>query len=513
MSWLSPKLCPIVTLSSYPPSLSSSCQTYSDLHSLARPVHISTLTLLRHIFKRPLSRVLARASYQLPICCGGSPAVDRVVISLPFCLTIRQEYWWSAQSSKGLTQEEVTEQENSEDELDFSPIANFRRVQRQSINVPRRIYILGVGNIGGFVAHSLAGLPHRPPITLLLPRARSMANWEDQGKSIKLTTNGMLDTKYGFDVEIVRPFPVTQHGESNQSTSQMTLNGLVPLKSTNTPEIIHNLILSLKAGDSVSALKCIAHRLTAESCIVFLQNGMGIVDEINERVFPDSTTRPQYMLGVISHGVYHTGRFSLVHAGLGTTALTILPRDIHQVKPEFEPSALYLLRTMTRTPVLAAVGFGPTDLLQLQIEKLAINAIINPLTALLGCSNGDLLYRPSISRVIRLLLAEISLVIKSLPELQGVPNVNTRFDIRRLEALVIRAAGATAANTSSTLQDIRRGRKTEIKYITGYLIRRGEELGIQCVLNYMLFHMIKTKERMEGEKHGNLLPLEPRASV
>ncbi|KAL8944284.1 MAG: hypothetical protein Q9216_000579 [Gyalolechia sp. 2 TL-2023] len=387
-----------------------------------------------------------------------------------------------------------------------SPLVQYRRAQRRTVNVPRRIYILGAGNIGGFVAHSLAGLPHRPPITLLLPSQKSLTSWHERGESIKLTTNGLLDTKSNLDVSFVRrPRPPEE-----ASAAQDDLH-LVPQNLDGSQdEIIHNLIVTVKALNTVDALQRVAHRLTRESSVLFIQNGMGIIEEVNDKVFPDPATRPQYMLGVTSHGIYRTKPFTLVHSGYGTTALAILPRNMEEVKPHFEPSALYLLRTMTRTPVLAAVGFAPTDLLQLQMEKLAVNAIINPLTTLMDCLNGDLLHQPSISRVIRLLLAEICLVIKSLPELQGVPNVKVRFDIKRLEAQVVGIANKTSANKSSMLQDISQGRLTEIEYITGYIIRRGEEIGIQCVLNYMVKHMIKTKERLAWEKHGNLLPTESR---
>ncbi|KAL8664505.1 MAG: hypothetical protein Q9202_003055 [Teloschistes flavicans] len=388
---------------------------------------------------------------------------------------------------------------------EFSPLVPYRRAQRRTSNVPRRIYILGVGNIGGFVAHSLAGIPHRPPLTLLLPSQASLDNWVDQGQTLKLTTHGLLDTKSDFDVEHVWSRSVTGEVRAGQRITTSPSDSPAPPEE----EIIHNLIVSVKAFNTVNALRRIAHRLTRESAILFIQNGMGIVEEVNDQVFPEPEKRPQYMLGVISHGIYQIKPFNLAHSGHGTTALAILPRRVEEVKPHFESSALYLLRTMTRTPILAAVGFGPTDLMQLQIEKLAVNAIINPLTALMDCQNGELLHRPSISRIIRLLLAEISLVVKSLPELQGVPNVKMRFDVTRLESQVIGIAHKTATNRSSMLQDFSQGKLTEIEYITGYLVRRGEEVGIQCVLNYMLKHMVKAKARLEGERHGSLLPLEP----
>ncbi|KAL8994907.1 MAG: hypothetical protein Q9169_005243 [Polycauliona sp. 2 TL-2023] len=373
--------------------------------------------------------------------------------------------------------------------------------QHSTTKVPRRIYILGAGGIGGFVAHSVASLPHPPPITLLLNSQKQLSDWHQQGQSIKLTTHGLVDSKSGFEVESIRrPANKTDHSSTDD----------VAPHSSASPDadVILNLIVSVKAFNTVDGLMRVAHRLRPESAILFLQNGMGIIDEVNERVFPDPAQRPQYLLGVISHGVYRAKPFSIVHAGAGTIAMAVIPQNIEEIKPNFVPSALYLLKTLTRSPVLAAVGFSPTDLLQLQLEKLAVNAIINPLTALYECLNGGLLHQSSISRVIRLLLAEISLVIRSLPELQGVPNVNVRFDIRRLEGEVIGIATRTAGNRSSTLQDIRRGTPTEMEYITGYIVRRGEQVGIQCVMNYMMMHMVLAKGKMERENRRHLLPFE-----
>ncbi|KAL8854879.1 MAG: hypothetical protein Q9221_000385 [Calogaya cf. arnoldii] len=370
--------------------------------------------------------------------------------------------------------------------------------QRSTTNVPRRIFILGPGSIGGFVAHSLASLPHPPPITLILHSQQKLSDWNQLGQSIKLITHGLLDTKLGFEVE-----SAPRHAATTEDSSTYDEPPLFP-----EADIIHNLIVSVKACNTVNALKGIAHRLRPESSILFVQNGMGIIEEVNEQIFPDAAQRPQYLLGVISHGVYKAKPFTIVHAGAGTMAIAIIPEKIDQIKPKFASSALYLLRTVTRSPALAAVGFAPTDLLQIQLEKLVANSIINPLTAIYGCLNGGLLHQPSLSRIIRLLLAEISLVIKSLPELQGVPNVGVRFDIRRLEGKWIGIATKTAGNRSSMLEDVRHGKETEIEYLNGYIVRRGEELGIKCVQNYMLKHMVLARQRMNWESRDQLLPVE-----
>ncbi|KAI9848537.1 MAG: hypothetical protein M1837_007206 [Sclerophora amabilis] len=362
----------------------------------------------------------------------------------------------------------------------------------------RRIHVLGVGNIGKFVAHSLAGLPHPPPITLILRHASQAKTWEREGEGINIITDGVSDARTGFSIET--PAFEAEHERLEQEAEQNPID---------------HLIVTTKAPHTIRALEPLKHRLHPESSILFLQNGMGIIEEVNESIFPDPEARPNYMLGIISHGVFtKDAYFSAVHAGFGTTAVGALPREtFSRRRDEVKETKLplpsrYLLRTLTRTPVLAAVGFSHIELAQLQLEKLAINAIINPLTAIMNCLNGDLLNNFAITRTMRLLIAEISYVIRALPELQDVPNVAIRFSPKRLEAIVVGTATKTSNNVSSMLQDTQRGSVTEIDYINGYIVKRGEMLNIRCVMNFMIMQMVKGKSKIEGQKRGDLIPLE-----
>lgn len=169
----------------------------------------------------------------------------------------------------------------------------------------------------------------------------------------------------------------------------------------------------------------------------------------------------------------------------------------------------YLVRTLTRSTILTCAAFPYLDLLQLQLEKLAVNCIINPTTALLNVPNGSLLGNTALSRVSRLLIAEISAVIQGLPELEGVPNVRSRFSPTRLEALCGNVLRKTAVNSSSMREDIRRGRDTEADYINGYIVRRGEEQGLKCVLNYMMAHLVKGKSWDSANRSTISSPLSP----
>ena len=295
---------------------------------------------------------------------------------------------------------------------------------------------------------------------------------------------------------------------------------------------MHAVIVTVKSKDTVVALRSVKHRLNAQSTICLIQNGMGQIDQLNREVFTDPSTRPTYMIGIISHGVHLASNFVAIHAGFGTVALGVI-RDLDKLplppKTPPPPSSLspeersrlyptdadlysalssrYLLRTLTRSSILACAAFPALDLLQLQLEKLAINAVVNPLTALLDLPNGALLYNTALPKVQRPLLAEISLLLRSLPELEAVPNVRMRFSPERLETLVVSVAGKTAQNSSSMREDVRKGRATEVEYINGYVVKRGEEMGIKCVLNYMVVQLLLGKGWAGKSEEGEAVPV------
>lgn len=388
----------------------------------------------------------------------------------------------------------------------------------------RRIHILGAGNTGRFVAHAIASLPDRPPITLIFRSVGMLRTWKKCGRSIEVVTDGYGEKRHGFDTEVL---PSGDAGSLPNTSEKSAINTLSSpdQQPDSTPsseqhvgsEKIHQLIISVKAPFVIRALSQIAHRLSRESSILLFPSGIGILEEVNQIVFPDENTRPTYVNGLITHNLRasDSDAFTVVHAGMGTIALGIAPRH-SMVKPWTEadmvshlaPSARYIVRTLTRIPVLAAVGFAPTDMFQLQIERLVVNAVVGPLTVVMDCCNGELLHNRRISRIMRLLLAEISLVIRSLPELQGVPNVTLRFAPERLEALVVNACIATTENISPMLQDVRAARVTEVEYVTGYIVRRGEEIGIKCLMNFMILQMVKGKRLLQGKRNNEMMPMQ-----
>ncbi|KXG45768.1 Ketopantoate reductase ApbA/PanE [Penicillium griseofulvum] len=372
-----------------------------------------------------------------------------------------------------------------------------------------RVHILGMGNLGCFFAHSLATRRSPPPITICLHNDYLYQAFVRKRGQISVSTHGLDDVRTGFDVETVDEEgrwytmpPVDKRPSFDSEPQSLPDNG--PIEC---------LIICTKAHHTELAIKDISHRLTKDSTICLVHNGMGVLDSINQNVFPDPNNRPHYIQTVFSHGLGRNDSFKISHLGVGTTILSpVGDPSVSPTTPEADhtwaPSTKYLLRLLTLTPPLVAVADTPAGLLQYQLEKLAVNCVINPLTALSDCTNGEILYSFSFTRVMRLLLFEISAVICALPELQGIPGIEDRFSPERLRRLVVNIASNTAKNHSSMQQDINQRRLTEIEYFNGWIVRRGEELGIKCALNYMIKHLVAAKAATHRSREAGAIPLD-----
>lgn len=399
--------------------------------------------------------------------------------------------------------------------------------QAERYGLSGRIHMLGIGNVGGFVAHALASNPSPPPITLLLQDPVVYQHWMDKRRTIGVESDGLDSFKTGFDTNVFNnkawySLPEWALEVENKATDPNLFRRARDRKSSEAwchseeeNSHIDCLIVTCKAPQTLKAIMTVKHRLSRDSTVLFLQNGMGVIEQINDKVFPFPEARPHYISGIISHGLMRKSSFHVQHKAIGTTILSPVPDSraaSNQNETDLAPTTKYLLRTLNLTPQLVATTEPPSSMLQFQLEKLAMNCVINPLAAIFGCNNGELLYNFSITRVMRLLLFEISTVICALPELKGVPGIEDRFSAERLRRITVHLANKTARNKNSMLQDVEMGRVLEVDFLNGYIVRRGEELGIKCVMNYMIEQMVIGKHNMLRQKEEGAIPVDVSAS-
>ncbi|KAF2837552.1 2-dehydropantoate 2-reductase-like protein [Patellaria atrata CBS 101060] len=325
----------------------------------------------------------------------------------------------------------------------------------------QRIHILGIGNLGRFIAHAVRKSHPQTPITLLFHRPSLVEEWNKAGRCIEIVRNGVTDRQSGFDYELV------SEGSDD----------------------IENLIVTTKTYTTVPALQTLQHRLFTSSTLIFFQNGMRTVDEVNSTLSQHPGSRPHYLIGILSHGIYTTGTFSAVHAGLGTTLIG----SVASLSQSHEKETAFLTNQILESPLLFPSLLAPSEILEAQLQKLAINAIINPVTAVFDCYNGEV-FSTGRRPLVMALLSEFSAVTQAILRSENKDASQDSLDklsVDKLEDFVSSVSEKTAKNISSMRQDVRAGRKTEIDYINGYLVDRGTNFGIGCPLHSKLIELVK----------------------
>ncbi len=226
------------------------------------------------------------------------------------------------------------------------------------------------------------------------------------------------------------------------------------------------LCLCIKSFDTEAAMRHALPLLGAQTVIVSLQNGLGNA-EIAARL---SAGRP-ILCAATSHGSTAECAGVVRHAGAGPTI--IAPHTA---------AADYHARAFADMLMNAGIESHVTpDAATLLWSKAAINAAINPVTAIADVPNGAILEREDL----RMQAEEAALETERVARAMGI---NLIYD-NTLEA-VQNVCRNTASNFSSMLQDIRRGRRTEIEAINGEVVRHGRRLGIPVPVNEELLHRV-----------------------
>lgn len=231
---------------------------------------------------------------------------------------------------------------------------------------------------------------------------------------------------------------------------------------------IRRLLVMTKAHQVITALTPLVGKLSPAVPIVLLHNGMGVAEQV-ARLFPDNPL----LVGVTNHGAMRCGHFAYRHTGKGET----------WVGPFNDAAKAYQSLADDLARALGDAGWDE-DIRQRQWQKLAINCMVNPLTALHKVKNGELA-TPRFADALDQLSVELCDVMLA----EGL-----HASAEELKRRTITVCELTADNHSSMLQDMEAGRLTEIESITGFLLARADAHDIAVPVNRSLYHAIKEKQ-------------------
>ncbi|MBC1457548.1 2-dehydropantoate 2-reductase [Listeria newyorkensis] len=196
--------------------------------------------------------------------------------------------------------------------------------------------------------------------------------------------------------------------------------------------------------------------------LLFLQNGIGHLALILN--LPQKTI----LLGTCEHGAGKIDATTVVWRGAGRTNWAIY-------RGEPNEALHHIMMANPAFPFLQQADFE-----EMVYNKLLANAVINPLTAVLGVQNGALIHNESWNELLVKLTREVADILRLENALEKVTAICT----------------ATSANYSSMATDVREKRKTEIAGISGAVVQLAKEQGKVAPISETLYGLVKG---LEGE--------------
>jgi 2-dehydropantoate 2-reductase len=310
-----------------------------------------------------------------------------------------------------------------------------------------RILVFGAGAIGSFIGGLFADKDEHN--VTFIGRPAHIAKIRSSGLQISGKTELRLDSK------AIRAFKDIKHLK----------DGCGP------PELVMVTVKSYDTEDIIPDLKEI---IGPETAILSMQNGLSSVELLREQ-FPNNVI----LGGTICHGVTFSEPGRVYHAGFGDTYLGA-----------FERSNDGLANEVSRILNEAGIETKMTKNICGEIwTKLAINASINPITAITGLKNGWLLKDPKLEKLLEQTCNEVIHVAKNTGI--KIPTGKRGNILLRTKQVVER----TADNKSSMLQDLEKSRRTEIDSINGAVVRVGEKNRIGTPFNSTLTTLVKGLEQ------------------
>lgn len=218
------------------------------------------------------------------------------------------------------------------------------------------------------------------------------------------------------------------------------------------------VVVLVKSGQIERVAAELAPLWATTEAVVALQNGVGAVETLARVVHP-----AKLVPGITYQAAALAEPGVVRHAAVG---LTVLAADSDNLAAARRAAAL-----------LDAAGLPVEVTADWEVarwRKLVAATAINALCALIDAPVAALGARPELRRLALAVAAETVAVARA----RGLD-----LGLGDLDDLVDRRIAASASNPPSILQDLRRGRRTEVEFINGAVAEAGRSAGVPTPLN------------------------------
>lgn len=252
------------------------------------------------------------------------------------------------------------------------------------------------------------------------------------------------------------------------------------IKATSNPNevgVVDLAIVFVKSTITDTAIEQNKAVIGDNTVVLTLQNGLGNIEKLKTVVKEE-----QIIAGTTAHGSNMLGPGKIRHAGHGTTVIGelngVVTERIKVISQLFEEAHL--------EPVMIS-----KNVMGLIWDKLLVNVGVNPLTAITGLRNGQLLDYAETEWIGSEAVSEGMKVAEAMGIKLETPDAVAHFK----EVCI-----GTGPNISSMLADVNNKRKTEISNINGAIVKEAEKYNIETPINKVLTNLVLLKEKMYNKQ-------------
>ena len=289
---------------------------------------------------------------------------------------------------------------------------------------------------------------------------------------------GGLLAQAGHEVTLIaRPAHVQAIRSHGLRMETLSFNGCVPLKASTEADAVQGaecVLVCVKSSDSTSAAQAMLPHLAPAAAVFSLQNGVDNAERLQ------AVLQRPVVPAVVYVATEMAGPGHVRHHGRGELVLAPAPAST----------------ALASALVAAGVPVQMSDNVAGALwAKLVLNCAYNALSALTGLPYGPIVHNPELDTAAT--MADIVRECQAVAEASGIVLPGTLLQD------VLDLAATMPAQRSSTAQDLARGKRSEIDHLNGFIVRRGEALGIATPTNRLLHTLVRlVEQRLQTQAPG-----------
>lgn len=332
-----------------------------------------------------------------------------------------------------------------------------------------RVWCIGAGSMGLLLAGRLQAAGGN---VWIVPRSANQAE--------AIRRNGVTVTDSCGTGTRVERIPVPAF-----AFEEMVEGGSVPEES---PDWIVLLVKQSHLTDEL--VRVLARYGENGTRLLCFQNGLGHAEKLAQVIPAD-----KLFVAVTTEGARRASPVEVAHTGRGTTTVgpafpECLEAEGRANGPESGQKAQKKLENLLHEAGFEAHLSNNMD--TIVWNKLLVNAVINPLTALLRVKNGELPKSEYRLELMRSIYEEARTVASK----RGIELGSDGW------MRILQVCRDTAANDSSMLQDVLAGRITEVEWINGAIVRLAREFQLDVPVNETVYRLIRGLDDLMKQERG-----------